>query len=384
MHMEYDAIVESLPKNQIVNVEMRDGTILKCRKVPLNTLESVSAISSGLQKTLNSVSSSMNFIATCGKNKLYYAVGDPSTYMKSGQGNVLSSSVGRDGKITGQPGFRQADFSKAGLKVATNTAKIVPVLAVAITIVEVGTKIWLNQHEIKQRQIDYFNKHAEINEDSIHNLWQALNDYPLSRCDEAHRTANLVIIKKALCDGENSFRKLSNQIQPGKPISEQHIYALKTALDVCSLAYLLNVMYTRAENCAEYVDMALKDIDGKTKTFSSACEERQKTLLKNCERHTKRLAQLQFDNDNLNKKSLAKRAGIDVLSGGLAELGSFAVKKMERKLKQQDEMALARLKECRDNGNPYAKCIMNAQGVLLNKTPLLRDNEYMYYPLDEK
>lgn len=377
----YERMLTTIPDNQVVDVKMNDGTIVKCKKVPINTVENMDIFLTGIKDGLNIANGALNFIATCGNMKLYSAVGDVSTYMRSGNGNILSASVGADGKITGQPGFQEAEFAKQGLKAATTMAKVIPWVAIAVTVIEIGTKIVMNQKQIKANQIAYYDKMSEINEDSINDLWQILNDYTLSKQDEAHRTADLVIIKQAFNTANNSFRKLAKEAAHSKKIDDHLVCAMKTALDVYSFAYLLNIMYAKVEDCSDYVEKALEDIREKTKIYDETYEKSCEYYLKKCVKEKKFLDVIQFENKNPSKDDVAKRIGFNIASGGVTE-GVSAISKLATKNGTKTEQSIKRLDLCKESQTPFADCIENAGELLLLKKPVLRDEKYLYYQVD--
>ena len=218
--MKYEALIKDVPQDEIVTVTMNDGSLIKCKKVPLSTIDNMDNFLTGIKEGLSLANGALGFIATCGATKLYSAVGDASTYMRNQSGNFLSASVGANGKITGQPGFQQVELAQQGVKAATTLAKAIPWITLAVTVIEVGTKIVANQEHIKAEQIAKYDKYCEINEDNINNLWQAMNDYTLFKGDEAHRTANILRINNALDESRNSIRKLTKDATQSKRINE--------------------------------------------------------------------------------------------------------------------------------------------------------------------
>ena len=380
--MKYETILKDVPINEITNVTLNDGNVIKCKKIPLATVGNMDSFLTGIKDGLNLTTGALSFVATCGSAKLYSAVGDATTYMRNSSGNLLSASVGSNGKISGQPGFQELELAKDGAKVATSIAKVIPWIAIAVTVVEVGTKIVMNQQQIKANQIAFYDKHSEINEDNVNNLWQVINDYTLSKQDDAHRTADLVIVKNAFNEANNSLRKLTKEAAKSKKINNHLVYAMKTALDVYSFAYLLNIMYAKVEDCSEYVEKALKDIKEKTDTYNEIYDKCYEQYLKEREKQNKILKNTQYNNADKSKKSILIRAGVDLLTGGLAELGSLGSKGVGKKLQKENEEAIAKLDSCKQNGNPFADCIENASELLLLKKPVLRDDKYLYYQVD--
>ena len=380
--MKYETLVKDIPQNEIEVVTMSDGSIIQCKKVPIATVESMDVFLSGVKDGLNTANSALGFVATCGSTKLYSAVGDASTYMKSKSGNILSSTVNSKGKITGNPGFQEVELAKEGSRVATTVGKAIPWIALAVTVIEVGTKIVLNQEEIKQKQLAMYNKYCEINEDNVNNLWQALNDYSLSKHDEAHRTADLVTIKTAFNEANNSFRKLDRDLSKSKTINDNAIYAMKSSLDVYSFAYLLKIMYSKVDDLAEYIDNAIKDITQKTEIFESTAEKCLIQQKEKSEKHNKVLTNTQYDNNDKSKKKILFRAGLDVLTLGLAELGSLGSKEIGKKVKQVDADIISKLTECKNSGNPFLDCIKNANKLIMLEKPVLKDDKYLYYQIN--
>ena len=287
--MKYETIVKETSSYPIEEVEMVDGSLIKCKKVPLATVESMDSFLAGIKKSLDHTEKSLDYIAKCGNVKLYAAVGDPSTYLRNKKGHILSSTIDEKGKITGQPGFIESPISAKGVKAATTMAKAIPWVAIAVTVIEVGNSIIKNQKAIKADQLAFYDKLSEINEDNIHNLWQVLNDYTLSKQDDAHRTADLVVIKTAFNEANNSFRKLTKAASNNKKINDNLVAAMKTALDVYSFSYLLNIMYSKVEDCSEYVNKALEDINAKTETFNAISEKCYNQYLENSKKHNKAL-----------------------------------------------------------------------------------------------
>lgn len=380
--MKYKTILKDVPKNDIEVVAMNDGTEIKCKKIPLTTIGNMDTFLTGIKDGMNLTTGALNFIATCGSTKLYSAVGDASTYMRNSSGNLLSASVGANGKISGQPGFQELELAKDGAKVATSIAKVIPWIAIAITVVEVGTKIIMNQQQIKANQIAFYDKHSEINEDNINNLWQIINDYTLSKQDEAHRTADLVIVKNAFNEANNSLRKLTKEAAKSKKINDHLVYAMKTALDVYSFAYLLNIMYAKVEDCSEYVEKALQDIKEKTDIYNEIYDKCYEQHIKDQEKQNKVLKNTQYNNADKSKKNILIRAGADFLTGGLAELGSLGSKGLCKKIQADNKTIIAKLDSCKQSGNPFADCIENASELLLLKKPVFRDDKYLYYQVN--
>ena len=380
--MKYDAIIKESSNNPIEEVKMVDGSIIKCKKVPLATVESMDTFLVGVKKSLDHTEKALNYIATCGDKKLYAAVGDASTYLKNKQGHILSSSIDEKGKITGQPGFKEIQISDKGVKAATGMAKAIPWVALAVTVIEVGTNIIKNQKAIQAEQIAFYDKLSEINEDNINNLWQVINNYTLSRQDDAHRTADLVVIKTAFNEANNSFRKLSKEASNNKKINDHLVSAMKTALDVYSFSYLLNIMYSNVEDCSEYVNKALEDISGKTEVFNAICDKCYNEYIENSKKHNKLLENTQYNNSNKSKKALAARIGVDVLTGGLAELGSLGSKQVGKKVQKDDEEIIKKLEKIKQSDNPFLEAIKNANQMLLLEKPVLKDDKYLYYQVD--
>ena len=380
--MKYETVLKDVSKNEIELVTMNDGSVIKCKKVPLATIENMDSFLTGVKEGISLTSGALSFIATCGSSKLYSAVGDASTYMRSSSGHILSASVGSNGKIVGQPGFEEMELGKQGVKAATTVAKVIPWVAIAVTVIEIGTKIVMNQQQIKANQIAEYDKHLEVNEDSMNDLWQVINDYTLSRQDDAHRTADLVIVKTALKNANNSFRKLAKEADNVKKINDHLVCAMKTALDVLSFSYLLNVMYSKVDEYSEYVEKALGDINEKTEIYNRIYDECYKQYSESFKKQNKIFKNTQYDNSDKNKKTILKRGLIDLATLGLAEVGSLGSKGLEKKMQKSNDATIARLDSCKQSGNPFAECIENANDLLLLKKPVLRDEKYLYYQID--
>ena len=377
----YKRLIESIPDNQIEEVKMSDGNIIRCKKIPLSSLEEMDLFLSGIKDGLNFVSGNLNYIASCGSTPLYSAVGDVSTYMRGKNGNILSSSVDSKGKITGQPGFQESELTKEGLKMATTAAKVIPWVAIAITVIEVGTKIVANQKQIKADQMAYYDSLCEINEDNINNLWQVVNDYTLAKSDEAHRSADLVVIKNAFNEANNSFRKLSKESKKNKQIDDHLIYAMKTALDVYSFSYLLKIMYSKVDDFSGYIENAINDIKEKNEIYGIVFEKCYNKYLKIDNRNKEILKQMQFNNGNPSKKDIAKRVAYDIASGGVTELVSLGTKSATKNGTKVEEI-LKQLNMCKNTENPYIECIENAYAFIEQKNKVLRDDKYLYYQVD--
>jgi len=379
---EYKKLLSTIPDNQLTEVKMNDGTIIKCKKIPIASIESMSSILTGLKDGLNLTAGALNYIASCGNIKLYSAVGDVSSYMRNSQGNILSASVGSNGKITGQPGFQEVGLTQGGIKAASTIAKAIPWVAIAVTIIEIGTKIVMNQQKIKADQIAFYDKQSEINEDSINDLWQVINDYSLSKQDDAHRTSDLVIVKTAFNKANNSFIKLSKDASKRNKINDHLVYAMKTALDVYSFAYLLKIMYANVEDCSEYVESALNDISEKTKLYDEIYDKCYQQYLESGKKQDKILKNTQYNNADKSTKTILKRVGADLLTGGVAEIGSLSSKGIGKKIQGNQKDVMVKLDACKQNGNPFVDCIGTAGELLLLKKPLLRDDKYLYYEAD--
>ena len=380
--MKYEALIKDVPQDEIVTVTMNDGSLIKCKKVPLSTIDNMDNFLTGIKEGLSLANGALGFIATCGATKLYSAVGDASTYMRNQSGNFLSASVGANGKITGQPGFQQVELAQQGVKAATTLAKAIPWITLAVTVIEVGTKIVANQEHIKAEQIAKYDKYCEINEDNINNLWQAMNDYTLFKGDEAHRTANILRINNALDESRNSLRKLSKDATQSKRINEHLVYAMKTALDVYSFSLLLNIMYAKVDSTTELIEDAIKNINEKTKIYNDVLDKCYAQHIDSKNKHNKVLTNTQYDNASKNKKDIALRATLDLLTGGLTELGSLGSKQIGKKVQNKDETIIASLEECKNYNNPFAECIENAGDLILLKKPVMRDDKYLYYQVE--
>ena len=158
--MKYETILKDVPINEIENVVMNDGSIIKCKKIPLETLNHMDSFLTGMKDATSIAGAGLGFIATCGTTKLFSAVGDPSTYMRSG-GRILSSSVNSSGKITGQPGFIDTGLGKEGMQAASSAAKALPWIGLAIMVVETGVKIVMKQQELKANQIAIYDNYLK-------------------------------------------------------------------------------------------------------------------------------------------------------------------------------------------------------------------------------
>ena len=377
--MKYEALVKDISQNEVETVQLNDGSLVKCKKVPLSTINSMDDFLVGVKEGLNIANNSLGFIATIGNTKLYSAVGDASTYMRNKSGNLLSATIGNTGKISGQPGFQEVELAEKGVKAATTIAKAIPWVAIAVTVIEVGTKIVANQSRIKAEQIAIYEKYSEISEDHINNLWQAMNDYTLFKGDEAHRTANILRINNALDESRNVFRKLLKDASKNKKIDEHLVFALRSALDVYSFAHLLNIMYAKVDNIPELIDDALKNIDEKTNSYNKILERCYAEHIDSKYKHNRTFEMTQYDNSDKSKKKIAKRVAIDILTGGLAELGSLGSKGIEKKVKQKDNSIIAALDECKEANNPFVECIRNADELLMCNKIVMRDDKYLYY-----
>ena len=377
--MKYEALVKDISNNEIETVKMIDGSLIKCKKVPLATIDTMDNFLVGIKEGLNISNGALSYIATIGNTKLYSAVGDASTYMRNKNGNLLSAAIGSNGKISGQPGFQEVELAEKGLKVASKMAKAIPWVAIAVTVIEVGTKIVANQSRIKAEQIAIYDKYSEINEDHINNLWQAMNDYTLFKGDEAHRTANILRINNALDESRNAFRKLLKDASKNKKIDEHLVFALKTALDVYSFAHLLNIMYAKVDNIPELIDDALKNIDERTSSYSEILERCYVEHVTSKDKHNKVLEKTQFDNSTTDKKKIATRVALDFLTLGATELGSLGSKGIGKKVQQKDQEIITSLEECKKANNPFAECIRNADELLLCNKIVMRDDKYHYY-----
>ena len=377
--MKYELLAKELSKCEIETVKLNDGSLIKCKKVPLATIDSMDNFLIGIKEGLNISNSALGYIATIGSTKLYSAAGDASTYMRNKSGNLLSASIGRNGKISGQPGFQEVELAEKGAKAASKIAKAIPWVAIAVTVIEVGTKIVANQSRIRQEQIAIYEKYSEINEDHINNLWQAMNDYTLFKGDEAHRTANILRINNALDESRNNFRKLLKDASKNKKIDERLIFALKTALDVYSFAHLLNIMYAKVDNIPELIDNALKNIEERTTSYNELLERCYAEHIDQKYRHNKGLEKTQFDNSTKDKKKIAGRVALDVLSLGVTELVSLTSKGIEKKVKTKDKEIITALEECKNANNPFEECIRNADDLLLCNKIVMHDDKYLYY-----
>ena len=377
----YKKLFETIPDNQIEEVRMNDGAIIKCKKVPLTSLENMDVFLTGVKDGLNLANNSLSYIASCGGTPLYSAVGDVSTYMRNKEGNILSSSVNSKGKITGQPGFQESGLTKEGLKAAATAAKLIPYVAIAVTIIEISTKIVMHQKEIKANQDAFYDRHCEINEDSINNLWQVINDYTLAKNDEAHRIADLGIIKTSFNEANNSFIKLNKNSKDKKHISDHLVYAMKTALDVYSFAYLLKIMYSKVEDFSGYIENAINDIKEKTEIYEKIFDKCYQQYLTYQKRNKDLSNTVEFKNKDPNTKDIAKRVTFDLATGGVSEIGSLISKGKNKKGTKTDSI-IKKLDMCKNSGNPYIDCIENAYAFIECKNKVLRDDKYLYYQVD--
>lgn len=378
--MKYEALVKTVPENNVELVTMNNGDVIKCKKIPLATIDNMDMFLSGVKDGLNVATGALGFIATCGGSKLYSAVGDASTYMRNSSGNLLSASVSSSGKIVGQPGFQEVGLAKEGLKAASTAAKVIPWVALAVTVIEVGTKIILNQKEIKAKQIALYDSYREKHEDHLNNLWTVVNEYTTLKADDGNRTANIVRINNAFDDANNSFRKLSKDAENNKKINDHLVYSLKSALELYSFAYLLKIMHAKVEDCGEYIEKAIEDINEKTKIYEEIYDKCYQQYIDSSAKHEKALKATQYQNDD--KKNIHKRVIFDILTGGTAELVSLGSKITGKKVTKDDENIIKALDSCKNEDNPFLDCIENASELILLKKPVFRDDKYLYYQID--
>ena len=374
--MKYDVLLKEVPQNELVNVKLNDGSLIKCKKIPLSTIDNMDTFLKGVKDGLNIASGSLNFVATLGNTKLFSAVGDPTTYIQNKSGNFLSASRGANGKITGQPGFQAVELSQKGVRAASSMAKVIPWVALAVTVIEVGTSIVLNQNRLRAEQIEKYKKYLKTSKDHINNLWQAMNDYTLFKGDEAHKFANVIRINSALDYSRNKIGDLLEDASSSKKINEHLVFALKTALDVYSFAYLLSIMHTDIESISDAVNDALKNIDEMTASYNEILEKcYAEHLNKRDKQNNSKLKYVQFDNSTKDKKHITKRVVCDFLSAGTTELLSLKLNKDE----QANNEVINALEQIKKADNPFAECIRNADELLLCKKLVMHDDKYLYY-----
>ena len=381
--MKYDVLLKDVKPNEVVEIRLNDVTLVKCQRIPLSTIKSMDSVIGGMKSVLNITNSSLSFVATYGHQKLFTAVGDPSTYMKKGDGTFLSASLNKDKQIDSQLGFREVELVKDGAKVAMKIGKIIPYVAIAVTVIEVGTKIFLQQKEIKNQQVAHYKKIYEINEDSINNLWQSLEDYTYFNSDEAHRTANIIKINHALDEARNSLGKLYQDGLNSKRIDENLVYAMKKALEVYSFAHLLILMYSKVDDFSNYIENALKNINEKTLEYNEVLEKCYNQYIEDEKKHHETLKNTQFNNASKDKEDIAARVVLDTISGGVTEVISLGSKAISKKVTEKDQEAIKRLNECKNKNNPSLDCIENAEDIILLKKPVFKDDKYLYYQIDE-
>lgn len=379
--MNYEAILRDIPTNEIVDVTLDDGSNIKCKKIPLETLDYMDTFLTGMKNATNTASSALGFIATCGTTRLYSAVGDVSTYMKS-HGRILSASIGPNGKITSQPGFVDTGLGKEGMQAASAAAKAIPWIGLAVMVVETGVKIVMKQQELKASQIAIYDKYLKDMEKHANNLWTVVNEYANAMKDEAVRTANYVIISNAFNDANNAFKDLVKDSSKAKRISDHLVYALKGALDLFSFAYLMKIMYinkAKIDTFPDYLDAARKDIESKTQTYNEILEKCYEQAVRNKEKHEKALRGTQYNNAAKDKKSILKRIGLDVVSGGVTELVSLGSKLAGKGVNKDDALLIENLEKCKAEENPYAECIEKVSLLTTQENTLFRDDEFLYY-----
>lgn len=379
--MGYEDLIKTIPQNEIETIKMNDGSLIQCKKVPLATIDSMDNFLVGIKDGLNITNGALNFVATCGKNKLFSAVADPSTYMRNKNGDYLSALLDNKKKIVSQPGFKEVELAEQGVKTATTIAKVIPWIALAVTVIEVGTKIVINQEHIRAEQIDRYKNLREISEDNIYNLWQAMNDYTTYKGDEAFRSANVKVITDSLNSSRNILDRLSKEAQKCEKINEHLVFAMKAALDVFSFSELLKIMYTSIDGVAEIIKESLNEIEKRTHAFNTILDKCYSQQMENREKVNRRLERTQFNNASKSKKHIATRVALDLASGGLTELGSLASKGIGKYIKPKNDRIIESLEEYKKANNPFAECIKNADDVLMLKKLVMRDDKYLYYQI---
>ncbi len=379
--MKYEDLVKTVPQNEIETVKMNDGSLIQCKKIPIATIDSMDSFLTGVKDGLNLANGSLSFIATCGKTQLYSPVGDVSTYMKNKDGNTLSASLNKKHRIESQPGFRKTGLAEQGVKTATNIAKVIPWMALTVTVIEVGIKIVINQERIRAEQNDRYDKLYEKGEEDISNLWQAMEDYTTYKGDEAFRVANINRINLAQDNSRNNYNKLLKDASKSKKINERLVFAMKSALDAYSFSELLKLMYTNVDRITEIAEKSLKNIEEKTIRYKDILEKCYSQHVESRNRLNKGLEMTQFNNASKSKKHIAIRAVLDLASGGITEVGSLASKGIGKIAKPRKDKTIAILEEYKNASNPFVECIKNADDLLMLKKLVMRDDKYLYYQI---
>ena len=131
------------------------------------------------------------------------------------------------------------------------------------------------------------------------------------------------------------------------------------------------------------VEDARKDISERTDTYNKYLNKLYDQQIKNQKKHNDGLKKTQFDNTTKDKGKIAARVALGVLSGGLSEGVSFTSKQIGKKIQPSDSELILRIEELKNQNNPFMECIENADDLLLYKKPIMRDDKYLYYQIEE-
>ena len=359
--MEYKNLLEKVPENEIVSIEMDDGTPIKCKKIPFDVINMMEDIFPGIKDAVRFTGANMQSVANLAGKPLFYAVGDVSKYVKK-DGVYLSSTRGANGKFDGQPGF-----ANAGIKAGFAAGKFIPYVGIAIAVIEIGFNIVKRQKQIKAEKIEVYKNYQKELKEHINNLLVIADEYTISIADNPTRAANIAVINNAFLFANNTFAHMNDDANANKIIDEQIVYTMKMALNLYSFAKLLKIMFAKVEDI-NYINSSLNDILEKTDTFNMIFDKCYKQYTEKREKRDKNYKATQFKNNSA-------RIALDVATGGLSELVNLGSKTEQKNL----ETSINNLNNCKQVDNPYIECIERVSNIVEQKHLVLFDEECLYY-----